>query len=100
MESSLQSQKREVLVQIDRRRAAIRQVSEREIASTVRTALFGNVATRVVRHNRETDVLVKLDSRQTGTFDKLGNVLVSSFSGQYVPLRDVAEITWGIPFQR
>jgi HAE1 family hydrophobic/amphiphilic exporter-1 len=94
VENTLQSEKREVLVEIDRRRSAIRKVSEREIASTVRTALFGNVATRVVRNNRETDVIIKMDSRQAGTFRNLGDIFVFSTTGEYVPLREVADIKW------
>jgi len=94
VENTLVSKKREVIVKIDRKRAALRGVLEREIASTVRTALFGTVATRVVRHNRETDVLVKIDSENVGTFRNLGDMFVSSINGGYVPLRDVAEIKW------
>ncbi len=94
VQNTLQSEKREIHVVVNRPRAAARGVAEAEIAATVRTAIFGTIATRVVRENKEVDVLIKLRESQGARYRTLGDVLVRSSRGEYVPLREVANIEW------
>ena len=94
VQNTLQSEKREIHVVVNRPRAAARGVAEAEIAATVRTAIFGTVATRVVRENKEVDVLIKLRDSQGLQYEALGDVLVRSTRGEFIPLREVAAIEW------
>ncbi len=94
VQTSIQKGKKEVHVIIDRLKSSARGVNENSIALTIRTALYGMVATKVVHDSKEIDVLVKLRDEQGENFKNLGEILVPSILGGYVPLRDLAEIVW------
>ena len=94
--NTMRSRKRELRIMVDRRRANARGVEEAEIAATVRKALFGSVVTRVIRDNRELDVVVKLEESQGSHYEALGDLLVHSNRGSFVPIRDVSDFRWSM----
>lgn len=94
VENMMRSEGRELHVEIDRERAAAFGVAEADIALCVRSALYGIVATRVVRDSREMDVLLRLPEEETGTVHGLPDLLIPSQRGGAVSLRDVARLNW------
>lgn len=83
----------EILVEVDRERASLYGLGGAEIASTLRTAIQGNVATRFRTGEDEIDVRVQLANADSIRLADLRNLTVMSQTGTTVPLGMVASIT-------
>ncbi|MCS5695443.1 efflux RND transporter permease subunit [Desulfofundulus thermocisternus] len=90
--SSLQEGRPEVQVLVHRDRAAACGLSPAEVASTVRTAVEGTVATRYRTGGEEVDIRVQLRDGAVTRLPDLSTLTILSPTGASVPLSQVAEI--------
>ena len=80
----------EVQVRVNRDKAAAYGLGLAQVASTVRTAISGQVATRYRVGGDEIDVRVRLQPESRRDLRDLENLVVASPLGVQVPLREVA----------
>jgi len=85
----------EVVVRIDAERAAAFGVSPAQVASALRTAVEGDVATTLRSAGRETDIVVSQESGQTLTPTQVLSIPIITPSGRRVLLGQVAELARG-----
>ncbi|MBE3588168.1 MAG: efflux RND transporter permease subunit, partial [Thermoanaerobacteraceae bacterium] len=90
--SSLEEGRPEVQVLVHRDRAANYGLSPAEVASTVRTAIDGTVATQYRTGGDEVDIRVQVASGEVSRLSELANLTILSPAGTRVPLSQVAEI--------
>lgn len=93
--SSLEEGRPEVRVQVDRDRAAVHGLTVQQVASTVRTALHGEVATHYRVGGEEVDVRVRLTEEARRHLADLENMMLTAPTGASVLLRDVAYLEMG-----
>ncbi|MEW5763099.1 MAG: efflux RND transporter permease subunit [Bacillota bacterium] len=91
LESSLEEGRPEARVVVDRERAAARGLSVAAVASGIRSAVQGEVATRYRVEGDEIDVRVQLEERARESLRDLENVTLVGPAGP-VKLRDVARV--------
>jgi len=92
VESSLEEGRPEVHVLVDRNRAATYGLSPAEVASTVRTAIDGVVATRYRTGGEEVDIRVQLAQGNSARLNDLAGLDILSPSGTKLPLSQVASL--------
>ncbi len=90
--SSTEEASPELVIDVDRQRAADLGLSTVEVGQTVRTALDGTIATRYTDVNNEYDIRVRLPRELFTTPEALGAVALFPGGTQPVYLRDVATI--------
>jgi multidrug efflux pump subunit AcrB len=84
--------KKEMRVRVDRRAAAMVGLTSLDVASHVRTAHAGSVATQMKTERDEVDVRVKLRDGELATAGILQSLMLQTRDGNIVPLREIAEI--------
>jgi CzcA family heavy metal efflux pump len=82
----------ELVIEVDRQRAADLGLSSSAVGQTVRTALDGTIATRFTDQTNEYDIRVRLPREQFTSPEELGSVALFPGGSQPVYLRDVATI--------
>jgi multidrug efflux pump subunit AcrB len=92
IEQSTEEASPELVIEVDRQRAADLGLSTSEVGQTVRTALDGTIATRFTDGNNEYDIRVRLPREQFETPEALGSVALFPGRSQPVYLRDVASV--------
>lgn len=90
--TSLEEGQAEIQLVVNREKAAVYGLSAVQIASTVRTAVEGQVATRYRTGSEEIDVRVRLSEDGRKEVTEIENLLLASPAGFMVPLGEVAEI--------
>ena len=85
----------EVVVRIDTERAAAFGLTPPQIASALRTAVAGGVATTLRSAGRETDIVVRQESGATLTAQQVLAVPMTSVTGRRVLLGQVANLARG-----
>ncbi|KJS12079.1 MAG: multidrug ABC transporter [Peptococcaceae bacterium BRH_c8a] len=91
--SSLEEGRPELHVVVNRDRAAMYGLSLAEVASTVRTAVDGTVATRYRVDGEEVDMRVQLHGNADEfTSTDLSGLHIASVTGAQIPLNQVAEL--------
>lgn len=91
LESDMAGGRPELLVDVDRERAALYGLNTREVGFTVRSAINGTEASTFRDGNDEYDITVRLAKEYRDNLDALGDLTVVA-DGQQVPLSSVA--TW------
>ncbi|NLK52842.1 MAG: efflux RND transporter permease subunit [Syntrophomonadaceae bacterium] len=86
----------EIQIRVDRQKAAAYGLSGLQVASTVKTAIDGQVATRYHAAEQEIDVRVRLQPEARENLQQLENLILVSATGAQVPLNQVARIEYGI----
>jgi len=89
--STLRDGNPEIQVKIDRRRAAAYGLTPAQIASEVKTAVNGTVATRYKASGTEVDVRVRYQKSGHDTISYLENISVNTARGSVVRLSQVAD---------
>jgi cobalt-zinc-cadmium resistance protein CzcA len=82
-----------LLIQIDRERAARYGVLPGDVNSVVQAAIGGQAVTQVLDGERRFDVVVRFLPEYRGTVDAITSIPVNTPNGTPVPLRSVANIT-------
>lgn len=93
VESSLEAGRSEVQILVDRDRAAAHGLSVQYVATAVRTALHGEVATRYRVGGDEIEVRVRLAEEACRHLVDLKNLVLTAPTGTPVLLREVAHLT-------
>jgi heavy metal efflux system protein len=81
-----------LLIQVDRQRAARYGVAPGDINATVQAAIGGQAVTQVLDGERRFDVAVRFLPQFRGTVDAIAKIPVSTPSGGPIPLRNLADI--------
>lgn len=92
IETSLADSNKEAQFKIDKRKASLLGINTSSIASTLRTAISGSDATTVTIDDYDYDVNLKFKDSSISSIDDIGQIKVTSASGQQVPLNAFAEI--------
>jgi HAE1 family hydrophobic/amphiphilic exporter-1 len=82
----------EMLVTVDRAKAASLGINASEIADTLETVIGGSRASQFREEGQEYDILVRLSEEQRADIGHLQNVTVLTPSGQAVPIGDLVKM--------
>jgi cobalt-zinc-cadmium resistance protein CzcA len=82
-----------LLIQVDRERAARYGVLPGDVNGVVQAAIGGQAVTQVLDGEKRFDVVVRFLPHYRGTVDAISSIPVNTPNGAPVPLRDVADIT-------
>ncbi|MBA1334139.1 MAG: RND efflux system, inner membrane transporter [Firmicutes bacterium] len=93
--SSLDEGKPELRIRVDRNRASRYGLNATTIASTLQTAVEGQVATKYRVGGDEIDIRVVMKKEGWSGINDLNNLTVASPMGYQVPLSEVAEVVIG-----
>ena len=83
----------ELLLAVDRQRAAQYGLQVAEVNSVLEIALQGRVVSQVLEEQRTFDVVVRLDDPYRQDVQAIGDILIDTPVGGKVPIRDVANIS-------
>jgi len=84
--------KKDLKIYVDEDKAAIYGLDLFKIASTIRNAFEGTVATVYREGDEEIDVIVKYDPEKVKDIDDINNLKILSPMGQLIPFSNVGEI--------
>ncbi len=85
----------EIQVEVDRDKASTYGLSAGEIASALRAAMAGEVATQYKENGKEYDLTVQLNGVDRNNLEELGNTTIITSRGEMVLLKDVARLVQG-----
>jgi len=94
LESDMEAGQPELVVEVDRERAALYGLSTRAVGSTVRSAINGTEASDFRDGEDEYDITVRLAQQYRSDLSALGDLTVASPTGEQVPLSSVA--SWSV----
>ncbi len=82
----------EIVIDVDKQRAALLGLDTRMVAENVKTAIRGVEAGKYRDGNDEYDIIVQLPLERRKDLEALKNLLVSDAMGRYAPISSVAEL--------
>jgi HAE1 family hydrophobic/amphiphilic exporter-1 len=91
VESSVAKGRPEARIYVDRNKASVYGLSTMQVATALRTALQGQIATRYRIGGEEVDVRLKLPDDSNKTFEKLNDIKIMSPLGVSVALSDIVK---------
>ncbi len=94
LESDMADGRPELVVDIDREKAALYGLNTRDIGFTVRSAINGTEASKFRDGKDEYDITVRLAEEYRNNLNAIGDLTVVSHSGQQIPLSSVA--VWSV----
>ncbi len=80
-------------IKVDRDKAARYGINVDDINNVIEVAVGGGVATQVVQQEKEFDLVVRFEEKYRNDPIAIGNILVTTPSGQQVPLKELAQIS-------
>jgi HAE1 family hydrophobic/amphiphilic exporter-1 len=92
---SIRGGKPEMRVVVDREKASRLGVSTAQIASTLRSLVDGNVATKLRQGEKEIDIRVILPPEQKNSFQNISSLDILTTAGATVPLKSIADFYEG-----
>ncbi len=90
IEHNYEETREELVVEVDRERAALLGVSAEDIGRAVQVALDGRIVSDYLEGDRQYNIRLRLPQNTITTPDQLGNVLVGVNNGQTIRLHEVA----------
>jgi len=90
IEHNYEETREELVVEVDRERAALFGITAEEIGQAVQVAMDGRIISAYLEGDRQYDIRLRLPRNAITTPDQLGNVLVGINQGQSVHLHEVA----------
>jgi len=93
--SSIEESRPEVRFVVDREKSALAGLNAFQLATMVKTALQGTVATRIEQYGTEIDVRVQLAESGRDRIESLENMMVITPVGTRVPLRHLVDTEFG-----
>ena len=94
LKSDMAAGRPELVVVVDRERAALHELSTSDVGDTIRSAINGTVASTYREGEEEYDITVRLAAAYRQDLDSLGDLVVVPKSGAQIPLSSVA--SWSI----
>ena len=94
LKSDMAAGRPELVVEVNRERAALHELSTSDVADTIRSAINGTVASTYREGEEEYDITVRLAAAYRQDLDSLGDLVVVPKSGAQIPLSSVA--SWSI----
>ena len=94
LKSDMAAGRPELVVEVDRERAALYELSTSDVGNTIRSAINGRVASQFRAGEEEYDITVRLAAEFREDLDSLGDLVVVANSGAQIPLSSVA--SWRI----
>ncbi len=88
-----EEQGNELVINIDRERAADLGVSTQQIGNAINLALNGQVATEFVEGDREHDVRILMQHSEINSIDDLKNIIVALNQNKSIRLLDLAQVS-------
>ena len=70
-------------------------LTARDIGRQVRSAFYGAEVLRQIRGRNEVKIMVRLSEKERVTEKTVYDLMIRVPAGTYVPLREIAEISWG-----
>jgi multidrug efflux pump subunit AcrB len=98
LESDLADGRPELVVEIDRERAALYDLNTMDIGFTIRSAINGTEASKYREGKDEYDITVRLAEAYRGDLNNLGDLNVVAEGGRQIPLSSVASWHVGTSF--
>ncbi|MGK7313562.1 MAG: efflux RND transporter permease subunit [Candidatus Longimicrobiales bacterium M2_2A_002] len=90
LESNMDDARQELVIDVDREKAALYGLSTAEVGNTIRSAVQGAEAAKFRQGEDEYDIIVRLAERYREDLDALGDLTVVAEGGIQVPLSSVA----------
>ena len=94
LKSDMAAGRPELVVEVDRERAALYELNTSDVGNTIRSAINGRVASQFRAGEEEYDITVRLAAEFREDLDSLGDLVVVANSGAQIPLSSVA--SWRI----
>jgi cobalt-zinc-cadmium resistance protein CzcA len=82
----------ELQIKLEESRMARYAVSMADAQAVTEMAIGGKAATKFYEGERTFDVLLRFQKEYRDDEDKIGNILIPSMDGKYVPLKEIADI--------
>ena len=95
VDTSLSAGYPEVQIAVDRQKASAYGITAAQVASVVKTAIEGQVATRYRTGGDEIDIRVRLKPEARENLRNVEDLVITSPGGVAVPLRDIARLDIG-----
>lgn len=92
IKSSLEDQKKQVSLRIDKDRIRQYGLTGSQVASQIKNMISGYTATTLKANGKEMDIRITYPEDYVTTLTNLNNITISTGTGAYVPLSSVAEI--------
>ncbi len=96
VQSSVQAEAPELQLVVDRQKAARYQLTIKDVADAVKTAMEGRAATTYREEDQEVDITVRLQDKDRKSVSDLERVIIHTPSKSDIPLKEVAEIKRGV----
>lgn len=90
---SYEEQDNELVIKVNRQRAADLNVSTQEIGTVLQLALNGQIATDYLEEDREYDIRIRLQRKEIKQLQDIENIIISLQQGEAIRLYDVASIS-------
>ena len=90
LSSDMAAGRPELVVEVDRERAALHELSTTDVGDTIRSAINGSVASSFRDGEDEYDIRVRLAAAYREDLNALGDLVVVANSGAQIPLSSVA----------
>lgn len=84
----------ELQIKLDESRMARYAVSMADAQAVVEMAIGGKAATKFYEGERTFDVQLRFQKEDRDNEDKISNILIPTMDGKYVPLKEIADITF------
>jgi len=90
---SYEEQNNELIIKVNRQRAADLNISAQEIGVALQLAINGQVATNYLEGDKEYDIRIRLQREEIKQIQDIKNIIISLQSGEAIRLYDVANIS-------
>ena len=96
IETTVDNGKMEIQIELDQEKAANMGLSSAMIAMQVRQSIYGIDAGKYQEGGNEYKIIVRYDSANRNSIEKLNSILLVSLTGQHIPISSVARIRQGV----
>ncbi|MFO7892126.1 MAG: efflux RND transporter permease subunit [Longimicrobiales bacterium] len=90
LESNMDDARQELVIDVDREKAALYGLSTAQVGNTIRSAIQGSEAAKFRQGEEEYDIVVRLAEAYRDDLDAIGDLTVMAEGGIQVPLSSVA----------
>lgn len=96
IETTVDKGKMEILIKIDQRKAAALGLNSGMIAMQVRQGIYGTEAGNYQEEGEEYKIIIRYDSANRNNIEKLNSIMLTTLTGQQIPIATIASIGRGV----